>query len=260
MQLESERVRGWIGDEDVGALATYLMSGTHHGKPGAPQAVKLGVIALLREATPGRQLAWAKKLMKREEGIARSVACGLVAVGWERDAKGTAKRLRTLAEDPDWEVREWAAGGLADVLASDFAGGLALCDAWSREGEEASCRAVALALSSRSKERNASEAKPMLAIMERLLPLDGAYLQKNLGPFTLGGGFLSRFPDATLKLLRKGAGRKDENTRWNVAMAFTTAASRKHAGEGRAILDAFDGDDRSRVQRAVARARKNLSK
>ena len=259
MKLDAERVRGWIEDEDADALATYLMSGTHHGKPGAPQAVKLGVIGLLRERSAARQLGWAKKLMKRPENIARAVACGLVAVGWERDRKGTEKRLRALAEDPDWEVREWAAGGLADVLAGDFAGGMELCEVWSRQGDEAPCRAVALALSSRSKQRHASEARPMLAVMERLLPLDGSYLQKNLGPFTLGGGFLSRFPDATLKLLRRAGKRRDENTRWNVAMAFTTAASRKHAAEGRAILAVLEGDDRKRVQSALARARKNLS-
>ena len=49
MKFEPGRVRGWIAADDVDALAKYLMSGTHHGKPGAPQAVKLGVIGLLRE-------------------------------------------------------------------------------------------------------------------------------------------------------------------------------------------------------------------
>ncbi len=260
VKFDPERARSWIEGDDADALAKYLMSGTHHGKPGAPQAVKLGVIGLLRECSPARQLAWAKRLMKREENIARSVACGLVAAGWERDRVGTEKRLRTLAEDADWEVREWAAGALADVLTRDFAGGMALCDAWSRQADEAPCRAVALALSSRSKERNAAETAPMLEIIGRLLPLDGAYLQKNLGPFVLGGGFLSRCPDATLKLLRQASRRRDENTRWNVAMAFTTAASRKHAAEGAKILDALGQDERKRIKSAVARARKNLSR
>lgn len=259
MKFESERIRTWIEADDIDALAKYLMSGTHHGKPGAPQAVKLGVIGLLRLASPARQLAWGKKLMKRDENIARSIACGLVASGWERDRKGTEKRLRALAEDTDWEVREWASGGLADVLARDFAGGMQLCDAWSTQGDEAPCRAVALALSSQAKARNAKEAAPMLEIVERLLPLEGAYLQKNLGPFALGGGLLSRFPKETLALLRKASKERNENTRWNVAMAFTTAAARKHAADASKILDVLEQDDRKRIVRAVAKARKNLS-
>jgi hypothetical protein len=259
MKFDPDRVRAWIEADDIDALAKYLMSGTHHGKPGAPQAVKLGVIGLLRECSPARQLVWAKKLMVREENIARSIACGLVASGWERDRKGTEKRLRALVEDDDWEVREWASGGLAEVLAQDFEGGIQLCDAWSMQADEAPCRAAALALSSQAKSRNLAEAGPMLEIIERLLSLDGAYLQKNLGPFALGGGLLSRFPKETLALLRKASKKRDENTRWNVAMAFTTAAARKHADEGRKILDTLEPDDRKRIVHAVAKARKNLS-
>jgi len=260
MRFEPDHVRGWIEADDIDALVKYLMGGTHHGKPGAPQAVKLGVIGLLRDAcSPARQVAWAKKLMKRDENIARSIACGLVAAGWERDRESTEKRLRTLCEDTDWEVREWAAGGLADVLARDFAGGMKLCDEWSKQRDEAPCRAVALALSSQAKLRDPKQAAPILRIVERLLPLDGPYLQKNLGPFALGGGLLSRFPSQTLALLRKASRKRDENTRWNVAMAFTTSAARKHAAQGLEILGAFDDDDRKRIVRAVARARKNLS-
>ncbi len=259
MKFEPERVRAWIEAGDVDALAQYLTSGTHHGKPGAPQAVKLGVIGLLRESPPARQLAWGKKLMKRDENIARSIACGLVATGWERDRSGTENRLRALVDDPDWEVREWASGGLADVLDRDFAGGMRLCEAWSKQGDEAPCRAVALALSRRAKARNADEAAPILEIVERLLSLEGPYLQKNLGPFALGGGLLSRFPEKTLALLRKASKKRDENTRWNVAMAFTTAAARKYAAEGGKILDVLDRDDRKRIVRAVKKARQNLS-
>lgn len=261
MKLDAGAVRKWIADNDVDALSSWLMSGTHHGKPGAPQAVKLGVIGLLREElAPSKQRAWATRLMRRDEPVARCVACGLAAVGWEADPRATGLRLRRLAEDPDWEVREWAVDPLADVLARDFEGGLALCTSWVDDGGEAACRAVALALSARAKQRLAEQAAPMLALVERMLPMDGSYLQKNLGPFALGGGFLSRFPDPTRTLLRRAARSDDENTRWNVAMAFSAAPARKHAALGREILGRLDGDPRKRVQRAVAKARQNLSR
>jgi hypothetical protein len=261
MKVNPDAVRAWIADSDVEALASWLASGTHHGKPGAPQAVKVGVIGLLREElSEAKQGSWAGKLMRRDEPVARCVACGLAAVGWRRDAPATARRLRRLAEDPDWEVREWAADALADVLARDFEGGLELCRVWIQAGSEASCRAVALALSSRAKDRRPEQVAPMLELIERLMPMDGSYLQKNLGPFAVGGGFVSRFPDETLALLSRLAGSDDENTRWNVAMAVTAAAARKHAECGRKILAGLEDDERKRVARAVAKARKNLSR
>ena len=261
MKLDPEAVREWIAANDVDALASWLMSGTHHGKPGAPQAVKVGVIGLLRDSlSEAQQRRWTGRLMKRPESVARSVACGLVALGWTHDAAATGSRLKRLAEDPDWEVREWAAEGLADVLSQDFEGGMELCTGWVDEGSEPACRAVALALSSRARERVREQAAPMLALVERLMPMDGSYLQKNLGPFAVGGGFLSRFPERTLSMLARLARRKDENTRWNVAMAFTTATALKHAGPAGEILTRLEADSRKGVVRAVAKARKNLSR
>ena len=87
----------------------------------------------------------------------------------------------------------------------------------------------------------------------------GIVSHTGVGGFTLGGGLLSRFPKQTLALLRKASRKRNENTRWNVAMAFTTAAARKHAAEAQGILDALDQDTRKRIVRAVAKARKNLS-
>ncbi len=90
--------------------------------------------------------------------------------------------------------------------------------------------------------------------------LPGPYLKKNLGPFALRGGFLSRFPEPTLALCRKAARTKHENTRWHVAMAFTTAAARKHAEAANEILDQLAKDDRPTIKRALAKAKKNLAK
>jgi HEAT repeat protein len=261
VKLDPDAVRAWLASNDVDALATWLMSGTHHGKPGAPQAIKVAVIGLLRqELSPAKQRSWASKLARRDEPIARCVACGLVAGGWEHDAASTARRMRKLAEDPDWEVREWAADAVAAVLDRDFDAGFALCRDWVESGSEAACRAVALALAARAKERRAEQAAPMLALIERLLPMDGSYLQKNLGPFAVGGGFLSRFPEETLALLERLVSDDDENTRWNVAMAFTAAAARDHAKRGTAVLAKLAGDERKRVARAVEKARRNLAR
>ena len=261
MKFDADLVADCIARRDAAGLSRWLMSGTQHGKPGAPQAIKVAVIGAIREqCSEAQRLAFAKRLMKREEPVARSVSCSLIADGWTRDPVGTRGRLRQLAEDPDWEVREWAAEALGDLLGRDFGPVLELYRSWIAEHSEALQRAVALALAARSRARVRAEARPMLALMESLLPLPGAYLQKNLGPFALGGAFLSRFPDETLALLRRVSRGRDETLRWNVAMAFTSAAARKHREAGREILSRLEDDDRKRVVSAVARARKNLAR
>ncbi len=260
MEFIGEQVAEWIKRKDDDALAKYLMSSIHHGKPGVPQAIKVQVIALIREpSSEPRQLAWAKKLMRRDENMARQVACGLVADGWEHDREGTEKRMRALAEDEDWGVREWAVDPFADILGRDFEHVLELYRGWVENGSEALRRAIALALSARARAKDLSQARPMLQVLALLMPMPGNYLQKNLGPFVVGGGFLSRFPKQTLSFLRQQSKRKDENVRWNVAMAFTTAAARSHTTAGAEILGQLSSDDRPRIARAVAKARRNLS-
>lgn len=261
MDFDRDSIARWIEREDVDRLVRFLMSGTHHGKPGAPAATKLAVVGLFRElCSEAQQVAWAERLMAREEQVARVIACGLVAAGWKRGRKATLGRMRALAEDPDWEVREWAADLYAGVLALDFERVLPLYRKWADEGSEEIRRAIALALGKRAKARVVSEAAPMLAVMEVLMAMPGSYLQKNLGPFALGGGFLSRFPEQTLALCRRLSRGKNEDVRWNVAMAFTSAAARKHREAGEKILERLADDARPRVARAVAKAHKNLAR
>ncbi len=259
MNFDRVQVAAWIERKDADALASYLMSGTHHGRPGVPQSIKVQVIASIREhSTHPQQLAWAKRLMKRDEAMARQVACGLVAAKWERDQDGILRRMRALAEDEDWGVREWAVDPFADILGRDFHHVLEIYRGWVKDGSEALRRAIALALSAQARARIEEQARPMLAVLALLMPLPGSYLQKNLGPFVVGGGFLSRFPQQTLSFLRQQSRKKNENVRWNVAMAFTTAAARKHAAAGAEILERLDADERLRIVRALTKARKNL--
>ena len=261
MKFDRSTTARWIESEDVDSLVAFLMSGTHHGKPGAPAAVKLRVVGLIRElCAEALQVAWTDRLMNREEHVARAIACGLAASGWKLDRKATVRRMKALAEDPDWEVREWAADLFGGILALDLKRVLPLYRSWAEEGSEALRRAIALGLANRAKARVASEAAPMLAIMEVLMAMPGSYLQKNLGPFALGGGFLGRFPDQTLALCRRLSRRRNEDVRWNVAMALTSAAARKHRKAGEEILDRLAADERPRIARAVARARRNLAK
>lgn len=97
-------------------------------------------------------------------------------------------------------------------------------------------------------------ADPLISLVEPLLSDRTLYVRKNLGPFAIGDGLLRCYPTATLKYLRKWAGRKDAGTRWNVAMAFASYGGNKQWRGGTALLRELATDERRYVWRAVASA------
>ena len=251
----------WIEKGEVDAIAAYLMSGTHHGKPGAPAKIKLEAAAAFQRALlPAAQFAWAERLARCSEHVPRVVAALLLPAGWELVRDKTTALLERLCEDEDWEVREWASGACAALLARDFDAAVDLFRRWSEDGSENLRRALAVGIRTRLTDCGPQQVAVYLELLEPMMSDPGAYLQKNLGPFAIGDGLLTKFPAPTLRFLRRMARRKDEATRWNVAMTFSTKRSREQADAGRAILARLEGDAHKSVQRAVDRARKNLGK
>jgi len=68
------------------------------------------------------------------------------------------------------------------------------------------------------------------------------------------------YPELTLPRLEEWAGREDEQTRWNVAMAFSAAAAARHVERALSILERLAVDERRFVWRAVASAMRNLGR
>ena len=121
MQFPEHAFAEWIEKDDVEAIAAYLMSGTHHGKPGAPAAIKFKAAgAFQTQLSATAQFSWAERLASRAEHVPRVLAALLLAAGWERSRSRTTRLLARLSEDADWEVREWASGACATLLARDF--------------------------------------------------------------------------------------------------------------------------------------------
>ena len=140
-----------------------------------------------------------------------------------------AALLERLCEDGDWEVREWASGACAALLARDFERAVALFRRWAEGGTENLKRALAVGIRTRLTASSREEVAVYLELLEPMMSDPGSYLQKNLGPFTIGDGLLATHPAPTLRFLKRLSRRKDENSRWNVAMAFSTKRSREHA-------------------------------
>jgi len=249
-----DKIISWIKKEELDQFGKYLLSGTIHGKPGVPVA-ELGRIeeVLKKNFDPADQYQLAKQLLKRSEYTARNIGTHLIVSGWPKN-KDVETHIKKAANDDDWIVREYAAGTFATLLEKDFPHFSKLYLKWVKTESVNVKRAIALAVKYDSKSGEAKKWKTYFDLIDPLMSEEAEYIRKNLGPFAIGDGLLSRYPDQILSACKKWAKSKNENVRWNVAMIFTAAASRKFAKDGKVILQGLLNDESSFVSRAAKKA------
>lgn len=258
IKQSEEKIVSWISTEDMGGLGAYLLSGTIHGKPGVPVAELGRIEKLIKKNLPEKkQYTLAKKLLKRPEYTARNIGAHLVVSGWpeNKDVEVYAKQA---ANDEDWIVREYAAGTFASLLEKDFIHFSKTYEKWVKNESVNVKRAIALAVKYESKSADLKKWKTYLSLIEPLMHEEAEYIRKNLGPFAIGDGLLSRFPEQVLAACKKWIKSENENVRWNTAMIFTAAAAKKFSKEGKALLRLLEKDENKSVSLAAKKALKNL--
>ena len=250
---ESE-ILTWVQTNQLGKLGQYLMSGTIHGKPGVPVA-ELGRVEKIikKNFSDEDQYHLGKKLLSRTEYTARNIGTHLITAGWPKYQK-IESLMKTAANDEDWIVREYAAGAFASLLEKDFEYFSNLYLKWTETESINVKRAIALAIKYESKSADPKKWKTYFQIISPLMHEEAEYIRKNLGPFTIGDGLLSRYPKQVLSACQKWAKSKNENVRWNTAMIFTAAAARKYSKESKGFLQILASDERPFVARAAQKA------
>lgn len=248
----------WIQNAQLDLFGKYLISSTVHGKPGIPLAeiVRIGKI-LQKNFSDPELFELGQRLLKRSEYTARRIGASLLAKGWPH--KKIDALLKLAADDEDWQVRETAAGVFADLLEKDFSYFSKLFEKWVRTESDNVKRAVALAVKYDSRSQDPEKWKTYFKLIDPLMSEEAEYIRKNLGPFAIGDGLLSRYSKQTLEASQKWARSKDEFVRWNTAMIFTAAAAKKFPKEGRRILSVLIEDKSPFVSKAAQKALKNLS-
>jgi hypothetical protein len=250
-------LRHALAGENLDALLAVLDSRrkTTAGTPPVPDVTRaLELIAAHFIQHPPHRCRWALMLAGRQEPTARLLACGLLPDFWRDHPRPVERLLRRLADDEHWAVREAAGGGLGRVLLQNFDAFYDRCLAWTQHPSAHVRRAVCIAIRSPGKTRRPEWGEPLLDVLEPLLPDRTPTVRKNLGPFGIGSGMIRWYPERTLARLQEWARREDATTRWNVAMAFSTAGGADHWQEGLPILRDLACDERRFVWRAVASA------
>jgi hypothetical protein len=259
VKQSEEQIAAWIKSEKLSELGRYLLSGTIHGKPGVPVA-ELGRIEKIikKNFDENRQYLLGKKLLKRDEYTARNIGTHLIVNGWPKN-KDVEEHIKNAANDDDWIVREYAAGAFASLLEKDFTHFSKLYQHWIKTESVNVKRAIALAVKYESKSAEAKKWKIYFNLIDPLMSEEAEYIKKNLGPFAIGDGLLSRFSDQVLSACHKWAKSKNENVRWNTAMIFTAASARKFSKEAKPILKVLVEVKVPSVCKAAQKGAKNLA-
>ena len=189
-----------------------------------------------------------------EEAEPRHVACGLIAEAYLQDPEKSVALLYRLVDDPDWTVRESAVDACGRALRNDFDGMSEVLREWRTDQSDNVRRAILIAVIKASQSRTPGWGEPLLKLIEPLLVDRAKVVRRNLGPFALGSTMLSHYPSITFEYLVKWSTSTDEQTLWNVAMAFSASAAPPLVKRALIVLRKLSLDERRYVWRAVAAA------
>jgi HEAT repeat protein len=206
------------------------------------------------DGRPGAGVEQARDWCARPEPVARHVACGLLARGYA-DAPGEAKALLLgLADDAEWPVREAAGHACGAILREDAGFGAELLREWCGHPSPNVRRTVLTAVARTAQTRRLEWREPLLKLVEPLLSDRDPAVRRAMGPLVLGSVLLKAYPDMTFEYLVKWSTSSDEQTLWNVAMAFSSAGAPPIAKKALIVLRKLSLDERRYVWRAVASA------
>jgi len=203
---------------------------------------------------------WAARLLQHPRRVDKELAAVILRPLILTNRPEVERAINRLARDDDWEVREAAASLLGDGLEGAFDEYLRPAQAWVAVGDPRLRRAVVVAAKYAARSRRPERAEPLLDLIEPALADHDEYVRRNLGPFAIGDQLLRSYPDATFARLERWSREPDENVRWNVASAFTSASGARVAERGFGVLAFLAGDTRPFVAHAVGAAVRNILK
>lgn len=156
------------------------------------------------------------------------------------------QKIREMADDEDWKVRERAAGEIKNINDKHFLEYLPVWQQWVQDSNPNIRRAVEVGLLRISKEHY----QEAFALLVPLLYDNDTYIRKNCGPFALSSVAL-RSPDDAFKRFEKLIQEENQHVRWNIAMCLGVRFGVQHPKRSIVLLKILTQDERRFVWRAV---------
>jgi 3-methyladenine DNA glycosylase AlkD len=247
-------------DDLPAAVAAVHSQATAHAGTAPAAEKKAAAKFLSRALSDDDLLRWACALASSDNDTAKEIGAILLARTYPAHRDEAIALLKRLADDTNWEVREWAGSAAGELLAQHFDELYPVFESWSRDEREFVRRAVCIAIRAAADKRKPERAEPLLAIADQLATDPAEEVKRNTGPFAVGGNLLSHYPEQTIAHVRRWASSDHEMLRWNAAMVFVAANARNHVDAALDVLSGLANDKRRPVWMAVASAAKNLAK
>lgn len=198
-------------------------------------------------------------ILKLKSDNAKEVGIHILWRGYRYSTSAVTKWLYKITDDPNWEVREYAAGALGGTLKENPAFYSTL-KKWTKDSSENIRRGVVLAAAVLRDRNDSGKLKKAFALFEPLMYDSSQYVKKNLGPFILGSYFGNGATDVTMEFLTRMLKIKNEHVRWNIAMAFNNSFGNNHPQLAKEFLAVLAKDTSPVVQRAIRSTINHLSK
>ncbi|MBV6478132.1 MAG: hypothetical protein HGGPFJEG_00880 [Ignavibacteria bacterium] len=197
-----------------------------------------------------------KYFINRHEDNSKELGVSLIWRGYIFDRKNIVKLMLKIADDKNWEVREYAAGAFAEIIQHHedfFKTAMKLL----KHKSENVRRAVLFSALGLVKRNDLEKA---FLLLDPLLKDNSAYVKKNLGPFILGSYILRKFTAETMSKLKQWSKADNVNVKWNVIMSFKNAFGMNNPYLAFQILKRFKMENDPRLKRAIKSVLNFLSK
>ncbi|HMS64342.1 MAG TPA: HEAT repeat domain-containing protein [Ignavibacteria bacterium] len=192
----------------------------------------------------------------RSEDVAKEIGVSLIWRGYRYDKEIVEKYLIQIADDPNWEVREYAGNAFANTLFQNHDFYKTVLSLTKHKSENVRRAVVFSGMAFREK----NLLTKAFAIFEPLMFDSSKYVKKNLGPFILGSYFGNKYPVETIKQLKKWSKILDANVRWNIIMSFNNSFGKRNPEAALDVLKIFAGDADLSVKRALKSTLNSLGK
>jgi hypothetical protein len=187
---------------------------------------------------------------------AKEIGVSLICRGFRHNKPETLKQMLIIADDPNWEVREYAGSAFAELLRNNPELHTRIMELTGHDSENIR-RAVLFSALAYKEDGTLDKA---FEIIERLAVDDSAYVKRNLGPFILGSHFGNRYPKETIDFLEKLRLLNHPNADWNIAMSFNNSFGNRYPNEALNLLSSLVGSEHKSVRNAVISTLRHLSK
>lgn len=200
------------------------------------------------------------QLARTEDVTAKEIAAPLLSSVYKENPYEISKIIKFLANNENWEVREWVAGACGEILTNHFELFYEDIKSWTNDSSGNVRRAAALAAMYAGKKRKEEYGEPLLDIVELLLTDSDVYVKKNLGQFAIGDGLLRYYPEKVLFRLNNWITIEDVNARWNIAKIFSSAEGMKYISQVHNIIQILLEDERYKVKKAIHSSLNKINK